>query len=114
MPPHGDSHMLHSHIGGAPVDITELHSAILRKNIVVAKADAEMICERLMFDPVVSGPLPQFAESPARVYNGQRLHLRPSLVRSTISQSRDTKCQVDQGREIAKLVPSSFVKAIRQ
>jgi hypothetical protein len=52
--------MLHSHIGGAPVDITELHSAILRKNIVVAKADAEMICERLMFDPV-SRPTPQFA-----------------------------------------------------
>jgi hypothetical protein len=67
-----------------------------------------------MFDAVVSGGLPHSAQSPVRIYNGQGPHLRPSLVRSTISQSRDTKCQVDQGREIAKLVPSSFVKAIRQ
>jgi hypothetical protein len=58
-------------IGGAPLDITELHSAILHKNIVVAKADTEMICERLTFDAVVSGRLPPSAQSPARAYNSQ-------------------------------------------
>ena len=56
-----------------------------------------------MFDAVVSGGLPHSAQSPVRIYNGQGPHLRPSLVRSTISQSRDTKCQVDQGREIARI-----------
>ena len=54
------------------------------------------------------------AQSPARAFNGQRLHLRPSLARSTISESRDTKCEVDQGREIAKIGASSFLKATRQ
>jgi hypothetical protein len=31
-----------------------------------------------------------------RVYNCQQLHLRHSLARSTISESQDTKCDVDQ------------------
>jgi hypothetical protein len=82
---------------------TEFRNAILRKTTVGAKADTEMICGRLMFDAAVLGRLPHSAQSPARAYNGQRLHLRPSLARSTISESRDTKCEVDQGREIAKI-----------
>jgi cytochrome P450 len=32
----------------------------------------------------------------SRVYNCQRLHLRHSLARSTTSESRNTKCDVDQ------------------
>ena len=107
--------MLRSHIGGAPVEIaTEFRNAILRKTTFGAKADTEMICGRLMFGAAVSGQLPHSAQSPVRAYNGQRLNLRPSLARSTISKSRDTKCEVDQGREIAKMALSSFVKATKQ
>jgi hypothetical protein len=68
----------------------------------------EMICGQLMFAAVVSGGLPHSAPPRVRVYDGRRLHLRPSLVRSTISQSRDTKCQVDQGREIARIGAALF------
>jgi hypothetical protein len=111
---HRDSHVLRSHIGGAPVKITiEFRDAILRKTRRRESRHGDD-CERLMFDAVVSGRLPQSAQYPARVYNGQRLDLRPSLARSTISQSRDTKCKVDQGRKIAKIGLPSFVKAIRR
>ena len=102
MLPHGDTHVLSSHIGGAPVEIATAN-AILRKTTVGAKADTEMICGRLMFDAAVSAQLPHSAQTPVRAYNGQRLHLRPSLVRSTKSESRDTKYELDQGREIAKI-----------
>jgi hypothetical protein len=99
---HRDSHVLRSHIGRAPVEITtEFGNAILRKTRR-RESRHEDDCERLTFDVVVSGQLPPPAHPPARVYNGQRLRLRPSLARSTISQSRDTKCKVDQGRKIAK------------
>ena len=60
--------------------------------------------DRLMFDAVVSGRrLPHSTQSRVRVYNCQGLHLRYGLARSTISQSRDTKREVDQGREIGKI-----------
>jgi hypothetical protein len=40
--PHGDSHLLRSHIGGASVEIaTEFRNAILRKTTFGAKADTE-------------------------------------------------------------------------
>jgi hypothetical protein len=111
---HRDSHVSRSHIGGAPVEITtEFLNAILRKTRRRERRYGDD-CERLTFDVVVSGQLPHPAHSPARVYNGQRLRLRPSLARSTISQSRDTNCKVDQGRKIAKIGLHSFVKAIRQ
>jgi hypothetical protein len=103
-----------SHINGAPIEIaTEFRNAILRKTNVGAKADTEMT-GRLMLDAVVSGRLPHSAKSPVRIYDDQGLRLHPSLAWSTISQSRDTKCKVDQGHEIGKIGAASFVKAIRQ
>ena len=54
------------------------------------------------------GPAPALRAVSGAIYNGQGLHLRPSLARSTISQSRDTKCKVDQGREIAKIGAALF------
>ena len=100
---HRDSHVLRSHLGGAPVEIAiEFRNAILRKTRRRESRHGDD-CERLTFDVVVAVQLPHPEHSPVRVYNGQRLDLRPSLARSTISQSSDTKCKVDQGREIAKI-----------
>jgi hypothetical protein len=111
--PHGDSHVLRSHIGGALVEIAaEFRNAILRKTTVGAKSNTEIIRWRLMFDAVVSGRLPHSVPSSVRAYNDQGLHLRPSLARSTISQSRDTKCKVDQGRKIAKIGAALFFEAM--
>ena len=53
MLPHGDSHLLRNHIGGAPVEITiEFRNAILRKPRRRERPT------RLTFDVVVSGQLP--------------------------------------------------------
>ena len=53
LPRHRDSHVLRSHIGGAPVEITiELRNAILRK---IRRRETPT---RLTFDVVVSGQLP--------------------------------------------------------
>jgi hypothetical protein len=111
---HRDSHVLRSHIGGAPVEITtEFRNAILRKTRRRESRDGDD-CERLTFDAVVPGQLPHPAQSPVRVYNGQRLDLHPSLARPTISQSHDTKYKVDQGREIAKIGAVIFCEDFRQ
>ena len=55
-----------------------------------------------MFEAVASG-CPHSKQSPVQVYNGQGFHLRYGLAQSTINQSRDTKREVDQGHEIAKI-----------
>jgi hypothetical protein len=59
--------------------------------------------DRLMFDAVVSGRSRTQDNLRYEYYNGHGLRLRYGLARSTISQSRDTKREVDQGREIAKI-----------
>ena len=75
---------------------------------LATKTGAEMICGGLMFDRVVSSPNPALRAVSVPVCYGPRLRLRPSLARSTISQSRDTKCKVDQGREIARIGGAFF------
>ena len=75
---------------------------------LATKTGAEMICGGLMFDRVVSSPNPALRAVSVPVCYGPRLRLRPSLARSTISQSRDTKCKVDQGREIARIGAALF------
>jgi hypothetical protein len=80
---------------------------------VGVKAETEMIASGGRSTLWSPGQLPHPAQSPVRVYNGQRLDLRPSLARSTISQSRDTKYKVDQGREIAKIGAVIFCEGIQ-
>jgi hypothetical protein len=60
---HRDSHVLRSHIGGAPVEITtEFRNAVLRRTRRRESRHGDD-WKRLMFDAVVSGRLPRSAQS---------------------------------------------------
>jgi hypothetical protein len=72
---HRDSHVLRSHIGGAPVEITtEFRDAILRRTRQRESRHGDD-CERLTFDVVGSGQLAHRAVSGTSI---QRPEARPT------------------------------------